>query len=109
MDMIDEYLQLDDFSIFKSDAKIMKQRAQALDEYKETTKKLVSYSHTDRAEKLRIIDEVFYSINIENITLSGDALKKIERGIFSDLKLFEEKNPNLVGYYKELEGGGAND
>jgi len=109
MDMVDEYLQLENFSIFKSDAEIMKQRTQALDEYKETTKKLVSYSHTDRAEKLRIIDEVFYSINIENITLSDDALKKIERGIFSDLKLFEEKHPNLVRYYKELEGGGAND
>ena len=108
IDLLDEYLNLDDFQVFNMGADKERMRINALDEsihkLKDMIQSLSHYFHNkeEQEAKLNVLDEVFYPFNADDITLDKNFIQEIKLDIYSDLRLFDDsQTPNIVARYRE--------
>lgn len=108
IDLLDNYLDLDGFQVFKLGADRERERINALDEsvnkLKDMLQSSLSYGQNKAEQelKLQVLDEVFYPFNADDITLDKEFIEEIKLDIYSDLRLFDDsQTPNIVARYRE--------
>lgn len=108
IDLLDDYLDLDGFQVFKLGADKEREKINALDEsihkLKDMIQSSLSYGQnkTEQEEKLKVLDEVFYPFNADDIALDKEFIEGIKLDIYSDLRLFDSnQTPNIVARYRE--------